>query len=107
MIKSGKFICPKCGTNGMNVFTDWQKKDNKWVFGKKFEFLDFSKPNWEGIKWMWTSGKTEKWDDENVENCWEKTGGITEEEWNKWQSWKCEKCSYQGSNFTEFIKECI
>jgi hypothetical protein len=51
MIKSGKFICPKCGTNGMKVFTDWQKKDNKWVFGKKFEFLDFSKPNWEGIKW--------------------------------------------------------
>ena len=66
----------------MKIFTDWQKKIIR-IFGKRFEFLDFSKANWEEI------------------------GGLTKEEWNKWQPWKCDKCNYQGSNFIEFIKECI
>ena len=60
MIESGKFICQKCGNNGIKNFTDWQKKDNNYIFGRKFEFLDFSKANLTNIKYKWTSGKTEK-----------------------------------------------
>ena len=87
----------------MQQFTDWQEKDRKWIFGRKFEFLDFSKPNWTNIKYKWTSGKTTQWDDEKPENCWEKTGGSNEEEWNKYKPWKCDKCNFQTSNFMEFI----
>ena len=106
MIKSGKFIC-RCGNNGMNGFTDWQKKDNAWIFGKKFEFLDFSKDNWTSIKYKWTSGKTTKWDEENADKCWEITGGSTEDEWNKWQPWTCDKCQFKESNFREFIRDSV
>ena len=103
MIESGCFICKECGEKGMSTFTNWEKKENNYIFGKKFEFLDFSKPNWSDTKWKWTSGKTQKWDNENSEICWEETGGSTEDEWNKWSPWQCEKCKYKTSNFKDFI----
>ena len=103
MLKSGTFICNKCGNNTVKNFTDWQEKDKKWIFGRKFEFLDFSKPDWKNIRYKWTSGKTEKWDDEDPEKCWEKTGGSTEEEWNKYKPWKCDKCDCQYPTFLEFV----
>ena len=89
------------------ITQDWQKKDNKWVFGKKFEFLDFSKADWTSCRYKWTSGKTTKWDDENPEKCWEKAGGSTDDEWNKWQPWKCDKCHFQDRNFREFIIDSV
>ena len=104
MIKSGKFICRKCKNNGMGTFTDWQRKEDKYIFGKKFEFLDFSKPNWSNVKYKWTSGKTQQWDGEDDKIVWENTGGSNESEWNKWQPWKCKKCNFQESNFLEFIE---
>ena len=103
MLKSGTFICRKCRNNTIKNFTDWQEKDNKWIFGRKFEFLDFSKPNWQGLRYKWTSGKTTQWDDESPEKCWEKAGGSTVDEWNKYQPWKCDKCECQYSTFLEFV----
>ena len=103
MLKSGTFICRKCGNNTIKNFTDWQEKDNKWIFGRKFEFLDFSKPNWQGLRYKWTSGKTTQWDDESPEKCRKKTGGPTADEWNKYQPWKCDKRERQHPTFLEFV----
>ena len=103
MLKSGTFICRKCGNNTIKNFTDWQEKDNKWIFGRKFEFLNFSEPNWKSIRYKWTSGKTTQWDDESPEKCWEKTGGSTVDELNKYQPWKCDKCECQYPTFLEFV----
>ena len=76
MIKSGKFICRKCKNNGMGTFTDWQRKEDKYIFGKKFEFLDFSKPNWSNVKYKWTSGKTQQWDGEDDKLVWENINNL-------------------------------
>ena len=45
MIELGKFIYQKYRNNGMKNFTRLAKKDNNYIFGRKFEFLVFSKAN--------------------------------------------------------------
>lgn len=40
------------------------------------------------------------------QDCWRKTGGSSEEEWNEFkkdEKWKCYYCKFTSSNFIDFI----
>ena len=45
MIELGKFIIKNIEIMEWKISQDWQKKDNNYIFGRKFEFVDFSKAN--------------------------------------------------------------
>ena len=120
-IKSGRFYCPKCSKNELtNGFKAWQKDDiqneEKWIFAAKETYCNICQDAHEkgisfkhgGIydegdenycpKRIWVPGNY------NVSlKCWNKTGGKTEEEWNKDEKWECNYCGFKPKSFTEFI----
>lgn len=124
MTESGIFQCKKCGHQPFYDLYKWQKKDNKWIFYAKHPEKTNMKRDWIG-KWNWdTEYYLERavydwpyddsdyeliyiWKDhfQTPEECWEKIGGQTEEQWNEYykNNYECQNCKLKATSFKDFI----
>ena len=109
MIENGVFECPRCKRGSPNSFDNWEKKEDKWIlfyycgyyggFNDERYFADYF---WKGNDLDYSSQSNN-----DSKACWERTGGSTEEKWNKDYNyeWKCYKCNFKSTNFKDFIPD--
>ena len=124
MTEEGKFICKKCGGEPFYDLYKWQKKGDKWIFYAKNPDPDLSNKDWIG-KWDYSFERYLEravydypYDDSdyvliyhwnghfsNPNDCWAKTGGQTEEQWNQYykNNYECKVCKLKVNTFTDFI----
>ena len=109
MIENGVFECPRCKREGPNSFGNWEKKEDKWIlfyycgyYGGYNDELYFADYYWKGNR-LDCSNRPNN----DSKACWERTGGSTEEKWNKDYNyeWKCYKCNFKSTNFKDFIPD--
>ena len=96
----GKFYCPKCQRNtriynncyALTLFRTREEKgkEKRWIF----KSVDSS---WRGSYYdQYTS----------IKDCWEETGGFTEEEIRKWENkCKCLGCNYESNSLFTFMSK--
>ena len=109
MIENGVFECPRCKGEGPNSFGNWEKKEDKWIlfyycgyyggFNDERYFADYY--------WKGNIDDFSNQPNNDSKACWERTGGSTEEKWNKDYNyeWKCYKCNFKSTNFKDFIPD--
>ena len=97
--EKGKFYCPKC-QRSTKIFCDYvltlfrtreeKGKEKRWIF-KSDDSL------WRGSYYdRYTS----------IKDCWEETGGFTEEEIKKWaDKWQCYECKYESNSLFTFTSK--
>ena len=107
-VQEGIFQCPNCKEEQIYGSTKWQKKiinnEEKWIF-----YRNSVSYYWYGtVESILALGydKNADWIGgiaETAEECWNKTNGFTENEYNIF-TFVCHKCKYQTKkSFTEFI----
>ena len=101
----GKLFCPKCQINTrvygngyhnyyLTLFRTREEKgkEKKWIFKDEITWVgDYFNRSYKSIK-----------------DCWEETGGLTEEEIRKWAKswkWKCHLCDYESDSLFTFISK--
>ena len=109
MIEKGVFECPRCKSEGTNSFSNWEKKEDKWILYYYYGYWGGYNDERYFADYYWKGNKLDHSSQPNNDSkaCWERTGGSTEEKWNQDYNyeWRCNKCNFKSTNFKDFIPD--